>query len=149
MEETAARRAAEALVAEHKAGTQFKALAGLASMGDAYDIQDKYVPLLRAAHGEPVGYKVGLTSKAMQTFCGVDHPIAGVVLAKPRASVRRQRAPRRLWPDRPRIRDRGAHEVGHAGEREHARGRRSPMSTASQRRSRSSTTAPPITAIST
>jgi hypothetical protein len=38
MEETAARRAAEALVAEHKAGTQFKALAGLASMRDAYDI---------------------------------------------------------------------------------------------------------------
>jgi 2-keto-4-pentenoate hydratase len=81
MEETAARRAAETLVAEHKAGKQFKPLPGLASMRDAYDIQDKYVPLLRAAHGEAVGYKVGLTSKAMQTFCGIDHPIAGVVLA--------------------------------------------------------------------
>src|ERR1700759_5435207 len=78
MEETAARRAAEALLAEHKANTRFKALAGLASMADAYDIQDKYVPLLRAAHGAAVGYKVGLTSKAMQTFCGIDHPIAGV-----------------------------------------------------------------------
>jgi 2-keto-4-pentenoate hydratase len=93
MEETAARRAAETLVAEHKAGTQFKALAGLASMRDAYDIQDKYVPLLRAVHGEVVGYKVGLTSKAMQTFCGIDHPIAGVVLARrvhqSGASVRR------------------------------------------------------------
>ena len=82
MEETAARRAAEALVAEHKAGTTFKALSDLHSIGDAYDVQDRYVPLLRAAHGEAVGYKVGLTSKTMQTFCGIDHPIAGVVLAR-------------------------------------------------------------------
>jgi 2-keto-4-pentenoate hydratase len=93
MEDTAAKRAAEALVAEHKAGTQFKALAGLSSMADAYDIQDKYVPLLKAVHGDAVGYKVGLTSKAMQTFCGIDHPIAGVVLAsrvhKSGATVRR------------------------------------------------------------
>jgi 2-keto-4-pentenoate hydratase len=93
MEETAARRAAEALVAEHKAGTTFKALSNLHSIGDAYDVQDRYVALLRAAHGEPMGYKVGLTSKAMQTFCGIDHPIAGVVLAKrvhpSGASVRR------------------------------------------------------------
>jgi 2-keto-4-pentenoate hydratase len=82
MEETAAKRAAEALLAEHKAGTQFKPLDGLASMPDAYDIQDRYVALLRPTHGEPVGYKVGLTSKAMQTFCRIDHPIAGVVLAR-------------------------------------------------------------------
>ena len=148
MEDTAARRAAEALVAEHKAGTQFKALPGLAAMRDAYDIQDKYVPLLRAVHGEPVGYKVGLTSKAMQTFCGIDHPIAGVVLARrvhqSGASVRRADYGRiglefeiavRMKSDMPaaRIRPRPSR----------------PMSTASRRRSRSSTTAPPITAIST
>jgi 2-keto-4-pentenoate hydratase len=93
MEDTAAQRAAEGLIAAHKAGTQFKTLPGLASMADAYDIQDKYVPLLRAVHGDPIGYKVGLTSKAMQTFVGIDHPIAGVVLAKRAlqsgASVRR------------------------------------------------------------
>jgi 2-keto-4-pentenoate hydratase len=93
MEDTAARRAAETLLAEHKAGAQFKAIPGLASMADAYDIQDQYVPLLRAVHGEKVGYKVGLTSKAMQSFCGIDHPIAGVVLARrvhrSGASVRR------------------------------------------------------------
>src|ERR1700759_4527292 len=93
MEDAAAQRAAEALVAAHRANTQFKALTGLSSMADAYDIQDRYVALLRAAHGEPMGYKVGLTSKAMQTFCGVDHPIAGVMLAKRMlasgASVRR------------------------------------------------------------
>jgi 2-keto-4-pentenoate hydratase len=93
MEAASAQRAAETLAAEHKAGTQFRALPGLASMADAYDIQDKYVPLLRAVHGEAVGYKVGLTSKAMQSFVGVDHPIAGVVLTKRAfqsgASVRR------------------------------------------------------------
>src|SRR5262249_28464163 len=93
MEDTAAQRAAEALVAEHKAGTTFKALSSLHSIADAYDVQDRYVALLRAAHGEPMGYKVGLTSKAMHTFVGVDHPIAGVMLAKrvhpSGASVRR------------------------------------------------------------
>jgi 2-keto-4-pentenoate hydratase len=85
MEETAARRAAEALLKEHKTGVQFRAFdagTGLASMGDAYDIQDKYVALLRPEQGEPVGYKVGLTSKTMQAFCGIDHPIGGVVLAR-------------------------------------------------------------------
>lgn len=84
MEDTAARRAAETLLAEHSANTRFRTLAppdGPATIGDAYDIQDKFVALLRAKHGEPVGYKVGLTSAAMQTFCGIDHPIAGVVLA--------------------------------------------------------------------
>ena len=59
MEDTAAQRAAEALLAEHKAGTKFKPIAGLASMGDAYDIQDKYVPLLRAA---PVNGLAGAAS---------------------------------------------------------------------------------------
>jgi 2-keto-4-pentenoate hydratase len=85
MEETAARRAAEALLKEHKTGVQFRAFdagTGLASMADAYDIQDKYVALLRPEQGEPVGYKVGLTSKTMQAFCGIDHPIGGVVLAR-------------------------------------------------------------------
>src|ERR1700754_1377912 len=93
MEDAAAQRAAEALLAAHKANTQFKPLAGLAAIGDAYDVQDRYVALLRAAHGEPMGYKVGLTSKAMQNFCGIDHPIAGVMLAgrvlQSGASVRR------------------------------------------------------------
>jgi 2-keto-4-pentenoate hydratase len=84
MEETAARRAAETLLAEHKAGRPFRPLGpqdGPEAISDAYDIQDKYVALLRAECGDAVGYKVGLTSAAMQTFCGIDHPIAGVVLA--------------------------------------------------------------------
>ena len=84
MEDIAARRAAEKLLAEHKANARFKTLAppqGPATIADAYDIQDKYVGLLRREHGDAVGYKVGLTSATMQAFCGIDHPIAGVVLA--------------------------------------------------------------------
>ena len=85
MDEAKSRRAAEALLNEHKTGAQFRTMApdvGLSSMPDAYDIQDKYVELLRAEHGEAIGYKVGLTSKTMQAFCRIDHPIGGVVLAK-------------------------------------------------------------------
>ena len=85
MQETAARHAAERLLAEHKANTQFKPFdrqQGPASIADAYDIQQQFVGLLRAEYGDPIGYKVGLTSEPMQTFCGIDHPIAGVVLAK-------------------------------------------------------------------
>jgi len=85
MEEAEARRAAEALFNEHKRGVPFKALDagfGLALISDAYDIQDHYVALLRAGQGGTIGYKVGLTSKTMQVFCGIDHPIGGVVLAR-------------------------------------------------------------------
>jgi len=96
MDDIAARRAAETLVAEHQANARFRKLVppdGPASIADAYDIQERYVALLRDKHGDAVGYKVGLTSAAMQTFCGIDHPIAGVVLAsrvhRSGASVRR------------------------------------------------------------
>src|SRR5580692_628469 len=85
MEENAAGRAAETLFAEHKAGALFKPLGPPdrpAAISDAYDIQDRFVSLLRPQSGGAIGYKVGLTSAAMQTFCGIDHPIAGVVLAK-------------------------------------------------------------------
>jgi 2-keto-4-pentenoate hydratase len=84
MENIAAKHAAETLLAEHKANVRFKPLAAPAapaSIADAYDIQEKYVALLRDERGDAVGYKVGLTSAAMQAFCGIDHPIAGVVLA--------------------------------------------------------------------
>jgi 2-keto-4-pentenoate hydratase len=85
MEENAARRAAETLLAEHRANTPFKPLGPPdrpVTISDAYDIQAKYVALLRGEHGGDVGYKVGLTSATMQAFCGIDHPIAGVVLAR-------------------------------------------------------------------
>lgn len=96
MESHAARAAAEWLLAEHQAGRRFKTLgppAAPATISDAYDIQDSYVALLRRENGEPAGYKVGLTSAAMQAFCRIDHPIAGVVLTRrvhrTGASVRR------------------------------------------------------------
>jgi 2-keto-4-pentenoate hydratase len=85
MEDSAARRAAELLLAQHGANMRFETLGppnGPASISDAYDIQDRYVALLRGKHGDAVGYKVGLTSATMQAFCGIDHPIAGVVLAR-------------------------------------------------------------------
>jgi 2-keto-4-pentenoate hydratase len=84
MQDIAARRAAETLFAEHKANVTFKPFGPPdrpASISDAYDIQERYVALLRGEHGDAVGYKVGLTSATMQAFCGIDHPIAGVVLA--------------------------------------------------------------------
>jgi 2-keto-4-pentenoate hydratase len=84
MQEAAACHAAEMLLAEHRANTTFKPfdrLRGPAIVADAYDIQQKFVGLLRAEHGDTIGYKVGLTSETMQKFCGIDHPIAGVVLA--------------------------------------------------------------------
>lgn len=85
MEDIAARRAAATLLAGHRANARFETLGppdGPATISDAYDIQERYVALLRGEHGDPAGYKVGLTSAAMQTFCGIDHPIAGVVLAR-------------------------------------------------------------------
>jgi 2-keto-4-pentenoate hydratase len=85
MEETAARRAAEKLLAAHRTNVRFEAFRaqdGPAAMPDAYDIQDRFVALLRPEHGDTIGYKVGLTSQAMQAFCGIGHPIAGVVLAR-------------------------------------------------------------------
>ena len=84
MDDASARRAAQSLLAAHKANVQFTSLGPPdkpATISDAYDIQDQYVALLRGEHGDAVGYKVGLTSATMQTFCGIDHPIAGVVLA--------------------------------------------------------------------
>jgi 2-keto-4-pentenoate hydratase len=85
MEDIAAQHAAETLLAAHRANLPFKTLAppdGPATIADAYDIQERYVTLLRREHGADAGYKVGLTSAAMQAFCGIDHPIGGVVLAK-------------------------------------------------------------------
>jgi 2-keto-4-pentenoate hydratase len=84
MDDLAAHRAAEWLLAEHQTGHRFTTLgpqAAPATISDAYDIQDKYVALLRRGDAETAGYKVGLTSATMQAFCRIDHPIAGVVLA--------------------------------------------------------------------
>jgi 2-keto-4-pentenoate hydratase len=51
-------------------------------MAAAYAVQDAYVALLKVQRGAAMaGYKVGLTNPRMQAMCGVDEPVAGVVLA--------------------------------------------------------------------
>lgn len=55
---------------------------GALELPDAYAIQHAFVERLHSLHGRRVGYKIGLTSKRMQQMCGVDHPVAGVVLEK-------------------------------------------------------------------
>lgn len=50
-------------------------------MSDGYAIQRELVPLLLADGDRVIGYKVGLTSKAMQRMIGVDSPDYGPVLA--------------------------------------------------------------------
>jgi 2-keto-4-pentenoate hydratase len=50
-------------------------------MADGYAIQRELVPLLLADGDRVIGYKVGLTSRAMQRMIGVDSPDYGPVLA--------------------------------------------------------------------
>ena len=82
--EREATKAAVALVNEHANGVKFHPFAaafGIDSVDDAYGVQREYVRLQRDARGTgAAGYKIGLTSKRMQEMCGIDSPIAGVVL---------------------------------------------------------------------
>jgi 2-keto-4-pentenoate hydratase len=54
------------------------------TMADGYAIQRELVPMLLAEGDGIVGYKVGLTSRAMQRLVGVDSPDFGPVLASTR-----------------------------------------------------------------
>jgi 2-keto-4-pentenoate hydratase len=77
-------RAADALIRARQAGDAFTPFArthGIASLADAYAVQDAFVARLCRGGARPVGYKVGLTSPRMQAMCGIDQPIAGVVLS--------------------------------------------------------------------
>lgn len=48
----------------------------------AYTVQDRLIEILSAnGRGDAVGYKIGLTTPRMQQMCGIDHPIAGTVMA--------------------------------------------------------------------
>jgi len=80
-----AHRAAEMLMSAHANRTPFAPFAaafGIASVADAYAIQRDFVLLqMQARDAGPAGYKIGLTSKRMQEMCGIDTPIAGVVLS--------------------------------------------------------------------
>jgi 2-keto-4-pentenoate hydratase len=77
--------AARELVREHAAQEKFHPFAAERGIGDldaAYAVQKAFVCRMIADTGAtPVGYKIGLTSKRMQAMCGIDQPIAGVVLS--------------------------------------------------------------------
>ena len=81
----AASRAAQVLVDEHREDVRFRAYAGefgVSNIQDAYAVQREYVHLqseIRKAVSR--GYKIGLTSARMQAMCGIDSPLAGVVLS--------------------------------------------------------------------
>jgi 2-keto-4-pentenoate hydratase len=48
---------------------------------EAYAVQAEIVERARSrGAGSPIGYKVGLTSRAMQEFCGVTQPVVGRIL---------------------------------------------------------------------
>lgn len=73
--------AARTLARDHRDNRRFETIAGLADLATAYRIQGAYVAEIIA--GDRVaGYKIGLTSQRMQTMCGIDHPVAGVVFGR-------------------------------------------------------------------
>jgi 2-keto-4-pentenoate hydratase len=75
---------ARQLLQEHDLGQGFHTLApeaGVVGLASAYGVQRHLVELLRPKGGATAGYKIGLTSARMQKMCGIDQPIAGVVLA--------------------------------------------------------------------
>lgn len=71
---------ADALFAQHQERAAFRPLSTLSGIAQAYAVQDHLVRRLTGRFGDPVGYKIGLTSERMQRMCGIDQPVAGVVL---------------------------------------------------------------------
>ncbi len=76
-------QAALALYDAEKSGTQIGLLSLLypqMTMDDAYKIQGAFVGLKRAGGERQTGWKIGLTSKAMQNALNIDIPDSGVLL---------------------------------------------------------------------
>ena len=80
-----AEKAADMLMSAHAGGAPFAPFAaafGIVNLADAYGVQRAYVQRqMQARRAGTAGFKIGLTSKRMQEMCGIDSPIAGVVLA--------------------------------------------------------------------
>lgn len=78
-------RIAKHLLAEHRDGKPYRTLQGPlapADLDEAYAAQRAFIRLAQeAGRGPLAGYKVALTSAAMQAFCGVDHPLVGGIFA--------------------------------------------------------------------
>ncbi len=75
--------AAKALFQAHKAGTQIGLLSlaypGM-GMDDAYAVQAALVQRKMAAGAQQIGWKIGLTSRAMQDALKIDTPDSGILL---------------------------------------------------------------------
>lgn len=56
------------------------AFTGMTSLADGFCAQDLLVGMLRQYWGEPIGYKVGLTSAPVQQRFGVAMPLRGVLM---------------------------------------------------------------------
>jgi 2-keto-4-pentenoate hydratase len=84
MTDEQAQRIASALREQHGRGARFTPVTSAAqplSLQDAYDVQRFHVQALCSDNSCGVaGYKIGLTSAAMQQMCGIDHPVYGCVL---------------------------------------------------------------------
>ncbi len=91
--------AARRILADHRARRPYRRLTDLLPAGDlqaAYDTQEALHALMaREGAGDIVGYKIALTSKAMQELVGVDRPLAGALF-----SSRVHTSPARLPADR-------------------------------------------------
>jgi 2-keto-4-pentenoate hydratase len=77
------RQAAEWLLREHASRHRFESVSarfGIDTLAAAYEVQREYLAQ-QASTGPRAGYKIGLTSRAMQAMCGIDTPVAGVVFA--------------------------------------------------------------------
>ncbi|HEX2546804.1 MAG TPA: fumarylacetoacetate hydrolase family protein [Ramlibacter sp.] len=73
------RALARELQQRHARGARFEALTAQGqrlTLDDAYAVQDAFVALTCGGQ-RGVGYKIGLTSPAMQAMCGISHPIHG------------------------------------------------------------------------
>jgi 2-keto-4-pentenoate hydratase len=72
---------ARLLWSQHRDRTRFESIASLQGQpADAYSVQEELVRLMMHSGGAPAGYKIGLTSLVMRRMCGLDHPVAGVIL---------------------------------------------------------------------
>ena len=74
---------AQGLRQRHAAGGRFEALSlqgRRLDIDEAYAVQDALVATL-PGFGRGAGYKIGLTSPAMQAMCGIAHPVYGELRA--------------------------------------------------------------------
>lgn len=77
------RAVARHLLEEHAGRKPYVTLSGqlaLSDLAEAYRVQEEFVAIRRERSGAGIaGYKIALTSAAMQAFVGVDHPLLGAI----------------------------------------------------------------------